>query len=172
MILGDSGIYFKVMNLELRSALMKKLPIQRNPLRTREDLQKAVCNLCEPLGDYFSEGRAHVEIGFTGTRHDEAISTMEAFSRPLCGLVPLWVSGASSKIDDLYIEGIRNGTNPDHPEYWGRTTPRDQRFVEMAVLGLGLSLAPNRIWDPLSQVERENLVNWFKSGESLSSARK
>jgi len=85
----------------------------------------AVRQLCEPLKDYFSIGRAHVEIGSTGTRHDEEIATLEAFSRPLWGLIYLWGSGEGSELDDLYVEGIRNGTNPDHPEYWGQAQTCD-----------------------------------------------
>ena len=45
---------------------------------------------------------------------------MEAFSRPLWALGPLWAGGG--RADDflaIYQKGLANGTDPQSPEYWG-----------------------------------------------------
>ncbi|WP_166240251.1 DUF2264 domain-containing protein [Paenibacillus turpanensis] len=71
----------------------------------------------------------------------------------------------TSAHDELWavvLEGIRNGTNPEHPEYWGPAADYDQKLVEMAAMGFALALAPERIWQPLRSQERERLYSWLE----------
>lgn len=53
-------------------------------------------------------------------RHVKHVATLKAFSRPLWGTVPTW----HTPIDDLIVSGIRSGTNPGHPEFWGTAVPK------------------------------------------------
>ncbi len=66
------------------------------------------------------------------------------------GIVPLLAGGKSSEVWDLCLQGIKNGTNPAHEEYWGEITDFDQRAVEMAAYGYALALMPNKVWGPLT----------------------
>lgn len=135
--------------------------LRKNPLKTRKDMQNALTIICEPLKKYYSPGCAQLILGNTGTHYLEDVARMEAFLRPLWGLVPLWASGGDSDLLDIYLKGLINGTNPDHPEYWGAIGDTDQRMVEMAVIGLALAMIPNKIWQPLTTDEKNNLEKWL-----------
>lgn len=61
----------------------------------------------------------------------------------------------------MYVQGIIHGTDPDHEEYWGRFETKDQRMVEQSILGLGLALAPHKIWEPLTDKQKDNVYRWL-----------
>ena len=133
----------------------------RNPLITREDVQAAVHELSRPLLSYYSPGKARVRLGATASGCSPAAAELEGFSRVLWGLAPLAAGGGDSELWETVREGVRNGTDPDHPEYWGDADDYDQRLVEMAAIGLALALAPDRIWTPLEAQERRRLHAWL-----------
>lgn len=137
------------------------LPIHTNPLQTKSDLQEALNQLIQPLIPYYSSGKAELHIGNTSASYSDSVAEMEGFSRVLWGLAPLIAGGGDSKLLELYVEGIKNGTNPMHKEYWGKVNDYDQRLVEMAAMGLALMLAPERLWNPLSNEEKINFSNWL-----------
>lgn len=137
-------------------------PFTDNPLLTRADLQKTVVALWQPLKAYFSPGYARVKLGHTGFICTTSAAELESFSRPLWGIAPLEAGGAKFSDWDFYRQGIANGTNPKHPEYWGQPKDRDQQLVEMAALGLTLALVPEQVWQPLDQQARLNLTNWLQ----------
>ncbi|SMD01375.1 DUF2264 domain-containing protein [Rhizobium sp. RU36D] len=136
-------------------------PLHQNPLASREDLKQAVLDLYEPLRPWFSEGSARLRLGIGGVHYGSAAAEMEAFVRPLWGIAPLVAGGFD--FDDLprYIDGLSNGMNPDHPEYWGDVGPFDQRMVEMAGISLALILAPGKFWDPLADTAKDQIVRWM-----------
>ncbi|WP_276354959.1 DUF2264 domain-containing protein [Cohnella caldifontis] len=137
------------------------LAIRDNPLVTRKDMREALRQLCEPLIPYFSEGRTRLELGFTGSGCAAETAELEGFSRILWGLVPLAAGGGDSPLWDLVAQGIRNGTDPAHPEYWDAVRDYDQKLVEMAAMGFALALAPDRVWEPLSVPERQRFYDWL-----------
>lgn len=134
-----------------------------NPLRTRRDLQEAVLDLCTPLQPFFSPGLARLKLGQTGVVYSSQCAEMEAFARPLWGLTPIWAAGGETEFDACYLNGIRNGTDPTHSEYWGDIGDLDQRMVEMAALSVALALAPEKIWHSLTTREQQNLADWLGS---------
>ncbi|WP_438348750.1 DUF2264 domain-containing protein [Paenibacillus sp. FA6] len=129
--------------------------------RSKADLQQAVTATFEPLKGHFTPGYAGLDLGATGAIHNESIALMEAFSRPLWGLVPHACGGGDSDLWPMYLQGIIHGTDPGHAEYWGDFGTKDQRMVEQSVLGLGLALAPHQIWDPLTDKEKQNVYRWL-----------
>ncbi|MEY2191537.1 DUF2264 domain-containing protein [Neobacillus sp. BF23-41] len=137
------------------------LPIQKNPLITRDDFIEAINQILKPLKPYYSQGKTRLEIGNTGAGYSDSIAGIEGFSRVLWGLVPLLSGGEESEIWEISLQGIKNGTDPSHEEYWGDLSDFDQRAVEMAAFGYALALAPEKIWDPLSNQEKENLFIWL-----------
>lgn len=132
-----------------------------NPIRTREDMQNAVIGLCSPLAGRYSQGKAQLRLGVTGTSYSAKTAEFEGFSRVLWGLVPLIAGGGDSALWEDCLEGIRNGTNPSHEEYWGDPADYDQILVEMAAFGYALALAPEHVWAPLSDEEKYRLYNWL-----------
>lgn len=131
-------------------------------LNTKQDFTRWMRRLLDPLRGLYSDGRARLHLGDTGTTYSPATIEMEAFSRPLWALVPFWHGGGRDpEFETICREGLVHGTDPAHPEYWGMYGDYDQRFVEMAAIACGLIFAPEQLWDPLSEAERERLADWL-----------
>jgi len=137
-------------------------PLYGNPLRDREDMRQALSALFDPLLPYFSKGSARVRLDAAAAHFDRAAADLEGFARPLWGLAPLAAGGGDFAHWDRYAAGIANGTDPDHPEYWGAVRGKDQRMVELAALGFTLALVPEKVWEPLGGRARDNLVAYLK----------
>lgn len=129
--------------------------------QTKKEYQEALLALCEPLKPYYSEGKAQLLIGVTGTHYGVKTAGLEGFSRLLWGLVPFWYGGGTSSLDDWIPEGFRNGTNPSHAEYWGTYGDVEQGFVEMAAIALAIWMTPEKLWNPLSAEEKKNAHAWL-----------
>lgn len=117
--------------------------------------------MTDPLKPHFSRGCARLHLGNTSASYPDTIAMFEGFSRILWGLAPFTAGGAGSELWQIYVEGIKNGTNPLHEEYWGAVNDYDQRLVEMAAFGLALVLAPEKVWEPLDHNERKNFSEWL-----------
>lgn len=132
--------------------------------KTKQDFISCLKNLIAPLKDYYTPGKAGIKLGHFEANYPEDTAKMEAFSRVLWGLAPLWACGESAgEFDDLYVQGIISGTDPESDEYWGDIpeVSEDQKIVEMAALGLALILAPERVWEPLTEKQKENFHKWL-----------
>lgn len=137
--------------------------MQTTPLATRGDLARVAVDLIKPLIPYMSPGRARIMPGHTSASYSDEAAQMEAFSRPLWAIVPM-LAGGMPEVEPLWAlwrEGLENGVNPDHPEYWGDIGAYDQRMVEMAVMGVGLCIAPEHFLGDLSEAGQANLVRWL-----------
>lgn len=87
---------------------------------------------------------------------------MEAWARQLWGLVPLWAGGGSAgPLDALYRHGLVCGTNPDSEGYWGGFRNHDQKIIESGAIAYALTKAPQVLWDPLSEIERQRVARWL-----------
>jgi hypothetical protein len=132
-----------------------------SPLCTRSEVRDACISLLTPLLPYFSPGSARLRLGATAVRHDEASVHFEAFARPLWGLAALLAAGDAFTGTEHWLEGLRHGTDPAHPEFWGYAEDLDQRMVEMCPLGFALCIAPQHFWEPLTEHERSNVHKWL-----------
>ncbi|MBQ4071907.1 MAG: DUF2264 domain-containing protein [Clostridia bacterium] len=131
---------------------------------SRRDFADCLLGLIEPLKKYYTKGCGGLKLGHTEAVYPDSTARMEAFARILWGLAPLWSSGESAgEFDEIYRRGIASGTDPESDEYWGDIPAEsgDQLIVEMAALGLALILAPERVWDPLSEREKANFHKWL-----------
>ena len=136
-------------------------PLAQNPLRTREDVERAATDLFTPLLPHFSEGGARVKLGSSGVWFSDGAEELEGFARPLWGIVPLVMGGGRFEHWDLYRRGIASGTDPEHPEFWG-WAERDQRMVEMAAIGFALAFVPGSTSGILCRRGiQDNLVRWL-----------
>jgi len=145
-------------------------PLANNPLRTREDMSRALRDLFDPLLPYFSAGNARVRLDGAAAHFDRAAADLEGFARPLWGLAPFGAGGGDFAEWHRFAEGIANGTDPKHPEYWGTVNGRDQRMVELAALGFALALVPEKVWEPLGGRARDNVVAYLKHARQFDYA--
>ena len=135
----------------------------RNPLRTREDLVRAAAEILRPLTDCMTPGKARIYVGNGSAHYPEDVAGMEGWSRALWALVPM-LAGKCPEAESLWPlwqEGMIRGTDPEDGEYWGDIGSFDQRMVEMAVIGCGLSFVPDAFWNPLNEKQKRNLYNWL-----------
>lgn len=138
-------------------------PVKDNPLRTREDFAAAAIALLRPLVPHMSEGRARIKLGDSGAVYTDEIAQMEAYSRPLWAIVPM-LAGRVAAVEPywaLWREGLIHGVDPAHPEYWGEIGHFDQRMVEMAVMGMGMCIVPERFLGDLPEAAQRNLHRWL-----------
>ena len=131
-------------------------------IQTKKDFEDLMFRMLNPLKDKYSKGCAFLEVGSTGAWYPTNVAKMEAFARPLWGLVPYWSgTGKDEEFEKIYREGIISGTTPEGKEYWGECTDFDQRFVEMASLSYGLLFASDKLWTPLTDGQKENFAKWL-----------
>lgn len=131
-------------------------------LKSKEDFQKLLIDILEPLIPYYSEEGAELILGVTATNYNQRAIRLEAFSRPLWGLVPFWAGGGSLPVfEEIYQKGLIAGTDPSGKEYWGGFHAFDQRFVEMAAIAYGLILVPEKLWEPLDEKGKDHLAKWL-----------
>lgn len=131
-------------------------------LKTKQDYQKCLYDFINPIKNYYTPAFAGIKCGSTSVCYGENTALMEGFARILWGLAPYWAGGGKDKdFEKIYLTGIINGTNPEQEEYWGEICDVDQKIVETSALGLGLILAPDKIWEPLNDKQKENLYNWL-----------
>ena len=135
--------------------------IKSNPLSSKSDLICFLSALLEPLNDHFSPGDAGFTLGDTSAHYGQKIARMEGFSRALWGVFPLMASGQEEHFSERYLTAIKEGTDPCSPAYWGETGPYDQRFVEMAVYGLGLALLQEQLTHKFNQKELSDFYHWL-----------
>ncbi|WP_435101486.1 DUF2264 domain-containing protein [Halarchaeum sp. P4] len=139
-------------------------PVEGNPLRTKADFERAVDQLYEPLTEHFSPGNARVRPVATDAFFPSVDAELEGFSRPLWGVTPRSVGGETAFADwERFRDGLRNGTDPDHEEYWGEPDDHSQKLVEMAGIGFALALAPEKVWEPLSAETQARVADWLTS---------
>lgn len=134
----------------------------KGKLNSKADFQELLMEIIRPVIPYYTEEKAGIDLGVTATTYSQKTIRLEAFSRILWGLVPFWAGGGSDAVfEEIYRKGLTAGTDPENPEYWGGFHAFDQRFVEMAAMAYGLILAPDKIWEPLSAKQKDNLADWL-----------
>lgn len=137
---------------------------------TKKDFQEYLKKIIEPVLPYYTEKKAGIKCGSFGVHYGDNTAKMEGFARILWGLAPFFGGGGEwREFEETYICGIVNGTDPESDEYWGVITDYDQKIVETAALGLGLILAPHKIWNPLTQKQRDNLKIWLEQVNHVNS---
>ena len=134
-----------------------------SPVKTRTDFQKVCISLLTPLVPFFSPLRTRVELGATGTRFDETGAQLEGYARPLWGLSALLASGTDFDGSSQWMEGLKQGTDPNGPEFWGWCRDTDQRMVEMCPIGFALAIAGDYFWHRYSDAEKANIGNWLRN---------
>lgn len=145
--------------------------LKKNPLKEKVDLMRALLDICRPIVPCYNESGAFLVLGNTGAHYNNKAAGMEGFSRILWGFAPLLAGGIDgltleeqeevNEILNIYIKGIRNGTNPRSDWYWSEVEDYDQKMVEMAALAIGICLAPEQLWNSFGKEDKERIYVWF-----------
>ena len=129
---------------------------------SKKAAEQALLDVLNPLKPFYSESGARIHVGVTSTHYENDTIPMEAFARPLWGLVPFWAGGGSdAEFEELYRKGLEAGPDPSHPDYWHTCRDYDQKFCEMAAIAFGMLFCPEKVWEPLSERGKDNLVEWL-----------
>ncbi|KAF5324375.1 hypothetical protein D9619_011353 [Psilocybe cf. subviscida] len=136
-------------------------PFAQNPLATKADLSKFLIGLLDPLAAHTSPGGARIHLGYTATHYDEAAAHLEGFSRPIWGLASFLGGGGEYEGTSRWLEGFKNGTDPDSEEFWGHMRNKDQRMVECSAIGFAIAVAKEKLWDPLSDDTKSKFEDWL-----------
>lgn len=140
--------------------MMRKFSIA--DFSSKKAAEQALLDVLNPLKPFYSESGARIHVGVTSTHYENDTIPMETFARPLWGLVPFWTGGGSDpEFEELYRKGLEAGPDPSHPDYWHTCRDYDQKFCEMAAIAFGMLFCPEKVWEPLSERGKDNLVEWL-----------
>ena len=129
-------------------------------LNDKEQFKKQLIDILTPLKKYYRGGK--VLFSQHSAWYEDVSADMEAFARPLWGLVPYFAGGGEhDEFLRLYLDGIADGADSTSEGYWGETGERNQRYVEMASIAYALIFTPEKLWEPLSENTKDNLVKWL-----------
>lgn len=144
------------------------LPITHNKLKTKEDVANSMLQILEPCGDALIEGNSGLFIRNNAAHYSPKSTLMEGWSRLLWGLVPLRIAGYTWKDQDKHFEGLINGTDPTSQYYWGPCDykKQNQKIVEMAAISYALLFTPEYYWDPLTELQKDNLCAFLNQCNS------
>lgn len=140
-----------------------------NAFRTQEDFKTAAVALLRAIKPYQSPGGARIRLPLaTGTHFDDVAAQLEGYARALWAVGTLLHSGIATQdeYNELirpYIDGLANGTDPDHDEYWGPVVLRDQRMVEMEIISYALLAAPDAMFHLQRDEAKHNITEWLKT---------
>ena len=133
-------------------------------LNTKKDFVNCLKNIITRVKPFFTKEGAGLKLGHFSAKYSDEISNMEGFARLLWGLAPLFAGSEECEdFDKLMLRGIIAGTDPENPEYWGDMCEdtNDQKIVEMAAIGLALIIAKDKVWDPLTDKQKDNFHKWL-----------
>ncbi len=137
---------------------------------TRRHWEEAFFQLFLPILDGASPGKARQVIEGPRSHHGRQADEMEGFTRSFIMAGP-WLSrseagtfqwkGRSVDVAGFYSEGILNGTDPRHPEYWGDIVDHAQHLVECASLAWSLWQSREKIWERYSSAEQKQVADYL-----------
>ena len=133
-------------------------------LHSRRDFEALLTRSLDPLRKHYDASCSRIELAGGGAQYEDEVIPMEAWARPLWGLAPYWAGGSRSAdefFEHAYCNGLIAGTDPQSDAYWGDCRDHDQKFVEMAAIAYALLLAPDVLWEPLTEGQRERAAAWL-----------
>lgn len=130
--------------------------------------QDSARKLLEPLAALMQEGQADIPISGPASDHDIQADRLESFARPLL-LAAHWLQSVErpedlefrAKVSGWFRAGLAIGSDPESPHYWGPDANYHQHHVEIGVIAIALQIAPDQLWEPLSQVEKDRVAHWL-----------
>lgn len=137
-------------------------------METKKDFVNCLEKILLPVKHCITPEKSGFRFSEAGVFYTKRVAELEAFARMLWGLAPLWGGGEDfDDFENIYLDGIINGTDPKSVGYWGEIHDYDQKLIEAAPVCLALVLAPEKLWEPLNDKQKENLINWLKKGNEV-----
>jgi hypothetical protein len=113
---------------------------------------------------YASPGHARITLPGPEGGYGRAVDGLEGFARTLL-LAGFRIAGERGagldELIDWYARGIATGTDPTSPERWVRLDEHGQAKVEAASIALILDLTRPYLWDRLSPIAQERVVEYL-----------
>jgi hypothetical protein len=140
-----------------------------NGFSTHADFKVGAVALLRAIKPYQSPGGARIRLPLaTGTHFDDVAAQLEGFARALWAVGTLLHSKLITQelyneLIQPYVNGLANGTDPEHVEYWGPVVLRDQRMVEMEIISYALLAAPDAMFHSQSNVAKHNITEWLQT---------
>ena len=129
-----------------------------------EKIISGVMNYVNPETGIFSY--PPLEGAFAGYMKPSAEDRIREMERIMVGVVEYYVGtgkdnvpGYKGSITQPFINAYIHGTDPSDPLYWGEPQKADQTGSGIV---LGLYLAPERFWDPLTDIQKKNLLTYLE----------
>ncbi|GAB7332391.1 hypothetical protein MBLNU13_g04207t1 [Cladosporium sp. NU13] len=138
-----------------------------NTFQTRSDYARAACALVQPVAKYMSPQQARIKLPYsTGAGFSETAAQLEGFARPLW-VIPHFLGAediqefTAAISPQAWINGLKAGTDPTSPEYWGDLGDFDQKMVEMESIAYAILLRPEWFSSMNDEIARQNLIAWL-----------
>lgn len=129
-----------------------------------ETIISGVMNYVDPETGIFSF--PPLEGAFAGYMKPSAEDRIREMERIMVGVVEYYVGtgkdtvpGYDGSITQPFINAYIHGTDPSDPLYWGEPQKADQTGSGIV---LGLYLAPERFWNPLTEGQKKNLLTYLE----------
>lgn len=131
--------------------------------------------LLEPLAKLFLPGQAGLDIHGPASANGARADRLETFARPLLlaahylqsapedGADTADAAAFRSRVAAWFREGLVAGSALTGPEAWGPDANYHQLHVEMGLLCVALQIAPEQLWTPLTQAEKDQVAQWLAS---------
>jgi hypothetical protein len=66
-----------------------------------------------------------------------------------------------ARMSEVLRAGLIAGADPEHPAYWGDIRAYQAQYVEAADIALGVWIAREALWEPLTDAQRQRLALWL-----------
>jgi hypothetical protein len=153
------------------------------PFRGQDDLLKSrfagpadhPCQRFEVLMHYFWDAHRHyLDSTSTLAYYPGAGSIYGARNDGIEGvtrLLPLWAAYRNSPLVDSNLRkamdaqirrALVNGTDPDHPGYWGDVSHRSTLICEAGDIALAVWLIRDSLWPQFGGRQRQQVLSWLK----------
>ncbi len=127
--------------------------------------------LLEPVSRLLQSGRASIDLAGPPSANGAAADRLESFARPMLLAAHYLQSEVAmdtpdapafrAKVAQWFREGLIAGTTVGGPEAWGPDANYHQLHVEMGLVAITLQIAPDQLWHPLTQAEKDQVASWL-----------
>lgn len=139
------------------------------------DSANTLCDRLDYLTQYFWQAHQHyLQRGGTIAYYPGAGSIYGARSDGIEGvtrLLPLWASYRNSPLasdslkepmDSALSSALVNGTDPQHPQYWGDIGDKSTLICEAGDIALALWLLKDTLWPRFNATQQKQILDWLK----------
>jgi hypothetical protein len=166
-----------VSSIWLLAHLISPLAAQTTGAEDRAYAVKTLDRIARPVLESLAEGKLKERLPLGPGQESRAPFThLEAFGRTMAGIAP-WLSLGSDATEEgklrahyaeLSHRALVNATDPKSPDFLDFSKAQGaQPLVDAAFLALALLRAPDQLWHPLSETEREHLITALKTTRQI-----